>query len=217
LVKLFFIAVIILVASSCNNLNKSNELPSPFVDTAKGFKKDYFQKKNGKPTFWLSYCKEWAKELKLDTLQNGVNNLEIRIWYVFSRYSERKLVVIRNTGDEWIAKVYQFDEEVRNKFENLTIKHVLPKSGWKTFMQRLWSNKILTLPDCYDIPGFEGGADGSVYIVEIATKSQYKLYSYWEPEEYNKELPESKSMSLILHAMYEELGVTLIPKKNIPD
>jgi len=215
--KVSLIAVIVLFSFSCNNPKNSKETLSPFIDTAKGFKKDYFNKNNGKPIYWLQYCKDMAKSLGLDTLQNGASNLEIRIWYEFSRYSEKKLVIIRNKGFDWIAKVYRFDEERANEFKNISIKQPNPKSGWKEFMNQLFANKILTLPRSSDLPEYPVGADGFDYIIEIATSSQYRLYDYWEPMEYEKQLPEAKNMSSILKTLEKELDVIPVPKKYTSD
>ncbi|MES1197701.1 MAG: hypothetical protein ABUL41_00300, partial [Chitinophagaceae bacterium] len=147
----------------------------------------------------------------LGSLENGFNNLQIRIWYDFSFVRERKLVIIKNVNSDWTATVYYLQVDWDGKTETILskeIKQVFPRSGWSNFTKELLNLKILTLPDQNHIPDYDGGTDGSTYNIEVATKKQYRFYGYWEPQGYQHKFPEAKNMTEILKLFEKELGIT---------
>ena len=190
---------------ACNGQTNPVNQPVTFVDTNKTFKKEI-------PTVDIFYnlAKAKQKQLGLDSLENGFDNLQIRLWYDFALVRERRLVVITNKDTSWTATVYYLQVDWDGKTETILskkIKQVTPKSGWATFSKKLLKLKIVTLPNQDNVKGYGGGFDGRTYNVEVATKNQYRFYGYWEPQEYQNKFWQANNMSEILKLFETELGV----------
>ena len=82
-----------------------------------------------------------------------------------------------------------------------------PRSGWQYFVKKLLDLKIVTLPSMVNIVGYEDGKDGKTFNVEIASKKQYRYYTYWEPHEYQNKFWQAKNMEEILNLFKTELNV----------
>jgi len=181
-----------------------------FVDTTKPFKKEIPIYKDGSVNIFYSLAKARQKELKLDNLENGFDNLQIRVWYNFALVREMKLVEITNKDKNWTATVYNLQVDWDGETETLLskkVKQVTPKSGWSNFSKKLLDLKVLTLPDQDDLPNYHIGMDGRTYNVELATKNQYRFYSYWVPQAYQEKFWQAKNMVNILKLLEQELGV----------
>ena len=205
----FILITISLFFVGCKGQTSSNAIVT-FVDTTKPFKKEIPTYQNGKVDIFYELAKAKQKQLGLDSIENGFDNLQIRVWYDFALVRERRLVVITNKGTNWTATVYNLQVDWDGKTETILskkVKQVTPKSGWASFSKKLLDLKILTLPNEDDINGYGGGGDGRTYNVEVATKSQYRFYGYWEPQEYQNEYWQAKNMTDILKLLDSELGV----------
>lgn len=181
-----------------------------FVDTTKPFKKEIPTYRNGRVSIFYELVKAKQKQLGLDSLENGFDNLQIRVWYDFSLVRERKLVVITNKDAIWTATVYNLQVDWDGQTETILskkVKQVTPKSGWANFSRKLLDLEVLTLPHQNDVKGYSGGFDGRTYNVEVATKNQYRFYGYWEPQEYRNKFWQAKKMAAILNLLEQELGV----------
>ena len=203
----FIFIIVIVLLQSCKGQTHSNS-PLAFVDTTKPFKKEIPTYPNGKADIFYDLAKTKQKQLGLDSIENGFDNLQIRVWYDFALVRERKLVVITNKDTNWAATVYNLQVDWDGKTETILskkVKQVTPKSGWISFSKKLLDLKILTLPDQDDVKGYSGGFDGRTYNVEIATKKQYRFYGYWEPQEYQDKFWQAKNMTDILKLFETEL------------
>ena len=58
-----------------------------------------------------------------------------------------------------------------------------------------------------NIVGDEGGKDGKTFNVEVATKNQYRFYTYWEPHDYQNKFWQAKNMAEIIDLLKTELNV----------
>ena len=202
------ILVILFILISCKGKALSNS-PLAFVDTTKPFKKEIPTYQNGVNIFY-EMAKTKQKQLGLDSIENGFDNLQIRVWYDFDLVKKRKLVVITNKNGNWTATVYDLQVDWDGHTETILskkLKQVTPKSGWADFSKQLMNLQILTLPDQDDIPNYAEGMDGRTYNVEVATKTQYRFYGYWEPREHQNKFWQAKNMSDILKLFRTELGV----------
>ncbi len=181
------------------------------MDTTKTFTKDIPTNKNGDVDLFYLFLKAREKQLGLQILENGFDDLQIRVWYHFSLFWQGKLVVITNKDTNWTATVYNY----RNReTETVILKHakqVVPKSTWDKFSKQLLSYNVLTLPNDFDIPDCNldcVGNDGTSYLVEVATNDQYRFYHYREPQYIQGRFYQAKNMVDILKLFEEELGVT---------
>jgi hypothetical protein len=193
---------------------KGETNPTPhsiaFADTTKPFKKEIPTYQNGGVDLFYELAKTKQKQLGLDSLEHGFDNLQIRVWYDFALVRERKLVIITNKDTSWTATIYDLQVDWDGRTETILskqVKQVTPKSGWAAFSRQLLNLKVLTLPNQFDIPNYGGGNDGRTYNVEVATKNQYRFYGYWEPQEYRDKFWQAKNMADILSLFEQELGV----------
>lgn len=184
--------------------------PSSFHDTATPFKREIPTYKNGEVDVFYRVAKDKQRQLGLDSLENGFDNLQIRVWYDFSFIRERKLVIISNKDTGWAATVYDLEVKWDGNTETILskkIRQVIPKSGWAFFSNKLLQLQLLTLPNGADIAGYDTGTDGSDCSVEIATRSRYRFYSYWEPEQFRNEFWQAKKIADMMDLFRQELGV----------
>lgn len=180
-----------------------------FIDTIKSFKYDN-PTDDGRPDIFYTLAKSKAKQLQLPSIEKGFDGLQIRVWYEYSRSNRRQLVTIINHKSQWEAAVYEMEikdgpgQEILTSVETLLV----PKSGWDTFNKTLIDLKIITLPDMNNIPGLEDRyKDGKAYSIEIATKHQYRFYTYHLPEEFQDKFWQAKNMTMFLKFLKVELGL----------
>jgi len=210
MVKYCLTIIIFSFFAACNGRTNSVEQQATFVDTTKPFKKEIPTYPGGGVGIFYKLAKTKQKQLRLDSLESGFDNLQIRIWYDFSLVRERKLVVITNRDTSWKATIYNLQVDWDGQTETIlskTVKQVTPKSSWYIFLKKLMDFKILTLPDQNDIPNYGGGTDGNTYNVEVATKNQYRFYGYWEPQMYQDKYWQAKNMADILKLIKQEFDV----------
>jgi hypothetical protein len=201
---------------ACNGQTNTVEQPAIFVDTTRPFKKEIPTYPSGGADIFYRLAKTKQKQLGLDSLESGFDNLQIRIWYDFSLVKERNLVVITNRDTKWQATIYNLEVDWDGHTETIlskTVKQVTPKSSWDILLKKLMNFKILTLPDQNDIPNYGGGADGNTYNIEVATKNQYRFYGYWEPQMYQDKYWQAKSMANILKLINQEFDVCEVAEK----
>jgi len=66
---------------------------------------------------------------------------------------------------------------------------------------------IISLPDFSTIKGYEIGADGDIYFIEVATTKYYRFYSYWEPQTFKNKFEQAKSMVEILDLIKQQFSI----------
>ncbi len=206
----YCLTLIVFSFAACNGRTNSVDQPAIFIDTTKPFKKEIPTYPDGSQDIFYKLAKTKQKQLGLDSLESGFDNLQIRIWYDFSLVRERRLIVITNRGTNWKATIYNLQVDWDGHTETIiskTVKQVTPKSSWQIFLQKLMNFQVLTLPDQNDIPSYEGGNDGNTYNVEVATKNQYRFYGYWEPQMYQDKYWQAKNMADILNLIKREFDV----------
>jgi hypothetical protein len=155
-----------------------------------------------------------AKQLKIDSLENGFDSLQIRIWYDYSLITLRKLLIVKQTNSAWSARAYTMtvDWNAYKLTEKVKIKKeekLSPKNGWDSFSKRIMDLQITTLPNMVDIPGLKDHwLDGMTYNVEVATKTQYRFYRYHLPDKFQDKYWQAKNMVDILKLVEAEFGIT---------
>ena len=137
-----------------------------------------------------------SEVLKLEDLQKGVDSLEIRIWFFYSKRDQTfGKVHIYKYEDNWIGNA---------SYGSSTLVDISPKSGWKSFISKLLKKNIMTLQNQRDIKGFNLMIfDGDTFCVEIATKDAYRFYSYNSPD-MTKKYKDARKMNRILRLIKKE-------------
>jgi hypothetical protein len=164
------------------------------------FKKEIPPRENG--SYDLKKQKE--RQLQLDSLESGFNSLQIRIWYDYSLVTKRELIIIKKVKNQWTGMYYKMEVDW-NPFKytetitNRKSEFITPSFGWDNFTKKLFDLKIMTLPNMADIPGLiNDWDDGSTYNIEVATKNQYRFYSYHEPDKFEGKYWQAKKIVEIL-------------------
>ncbi len=158
--------------------------------------------------FYMS-AKEKEKELGLDSLENGFESLQIRVWYDNVYSNKQKLITITYESQKWEAKLYTAKPKSSQEYVlSNDPKSLTPKMGWDKFSNRLLNLNILTLPDGVELENCgAGGGDGSGYNIEIATQKHYRFYTYLEPQDYADECSYAKNMIAILNLLDHNFGI----------
>jgi hypothetical protein len=191
-------------------------------DNQTQFTKEIPANKNGQPSISYNIAQLKAKQLNLESLENGYNSLQIRLWYAdSSEYNH--LLVIKQTDSLCSAKMYTMivdwtpsmtDPIVSGMtpiVPNVKVKKeetLNPKSGWDDFLKKLLALQITTLPNMQNISGLiDTYKDGESYVIEIATKTQYRFYSYHVPEKFQDQYWQTKNIIEIMNLLRAELGI----------
>lgn len=206
---LFIVFYLLSICSfSCKPKNKVDYL-SDFNKGGNSLIKDITYTDEGAPLSYYLKKKEIEKVIGLKSLENGVENLQIRIWYGVALSDELQLIYLKKNEDNWTCELY-FLKYIFNKNRDSLVSFTkqiekkVPKSGWEDFIQKLFELKVLVLPDSYQIPNYVICNDGNGITVEIATKNRYKIYNYPCFTSQN-EIWEAKNIELILELLENEL------------
>jgi hypothetical protein len=176
-------------------------------------KRDIPLTKKGRPDFFYKLNTYQASILKLDSLEIGYDSLQIRIWCNYGLLDVRNVIVIKRNNELWNAELLTviFDENDSSYMRKPILKeriNKIPTSGWSSFINKLVELNVTQLPDQSKVSGYKDilGADGVTYNVEVATMSQYRFYSYWQPNIYKGKYKEAKNIDQILELIEKELS-----------
>ena len=213
--NLLFLAAVLLIASCWEHNSDSNSRLST-SDTLKTFISEIPTYKHGRlkgdTSNSFKAIKEQSKQLDLTNLYKGYDSLEIRIWLGHSLAVKRNVVIINRTNSKWSGqlvtfKVGHYEKDGAELVDNKQVDNVTPKSGWKSFTERLFSYQVMTLPNEDDINGYNGcGADGLPYYFEIATRHQYRFFTYCNIEGNIQNFPQARHVDNIARLLEKELS-----------
>jgi hypothetical protein len=215
-----FILFPFLFASSCNTNQsvdkKQNSLlpitkPSDtIIETDLSRATEYYK------SFYIS--KNWPMgQEKIDSLVSSYDSLQIRLWELGGLYPNSKLYIITKKNSIWNGFYYEMEAE--NKYatgdssvkylkgpiplEVKNVKRIFPKSGWVKFIDSLLTLNIITLPDMDEIAGMKiPWTDANGTIVEVATKDNFRFYSYSEPLHFADSFWQARKMANIQSLFY---------------
>jgi hypothetical protein len=168
--------------------------------------------KNGKSAM-LTGLKASRDSLKLDTLENGFDSLQIRIWLTYKRKDTFQVISLKHCNNSWYGNYCLaafFPNEHRDSvlYYSKIKRSLQPKIRWQALIDSLVGFNILTLPDCtklkdYPFP-FEGG---NSLTFEISTESQYRLYMYQLPSTFKDTFKEAANVDDILKLLSYEFDI----------
>jgi len=163
---------------------------------------------NGEPDLFYALSQQKAQQLKLGSLENGFEDIQIRIWYDFAASDKRTLLILKNTKGLWHGTFYEMyvawnSTDLSEKIRNSKSQSVKPSVGWDELMPAILELGIGSLPNMEDIPGISDGfKDGVTYCVEYATSEQYRFYCYHVPERF-PDFHETRQMAAILNLIQQ--------------
>lgn len=199
--KLFYSVVtwISIVLCSCNgktpDINQQSQGDTIERDIPLG--------KDGKPVIYYQRKDEIERKAGLNTIENGYNQLQIRLWYGYSFNDTSQLVILKNNKSNWIAELYTLKYKYNMSSDSILsiTKEVVkrnPISGWQSFIESLTKLEILNLPDYHLMPEYYLYTDEGEVTVEIATPQKYRIYHYPSPVLRQDRIWQAKNMKQIL-------------------
>ena len=173
-----------------------NSLESFTKDIPKDDTLSYFKKKNS----------ELIKSLGLNSLENGFNGLQIRIWRAAPFVEEKRLLILTQIDSNWKAELIMFT--IHNQLAQHKQSFIRnPSSGWKSFLDNLVRLDIFTLPDCDTLSAdYYKGNDADGVRVEFADNRSYRTYTYSCPDINEKKFIQAKKMMQIMRLIEDEFN-----------
>jgi hypothetical protein len=174
-----------------------------FSDTSKPFIKDIH-------THAYNDIVNFEKQLNLESLAQGYNGLQIRVWEGWM--ASISLTIISGQDSKWKANYFDLQigliSNTDNNFKIIkqSMKPVFPGSGWTAFSQKLLKSNIMTCPDESKLSDYSMMVDGTHYFIEVATNDQYRLYTSSHPFPRQKISEERKSLMQILDYIRHDLS-----------
>jgi hypothetical protein len=173
--------------------------------------------KNGKSDKLIG-LKTSRDSLKLDTLENGYDSIQIRLWVTYTRKDTFQIFSIKNFHNKWSSEYCEAVLHYSQDHDSLlyyskTEKHLYPKSDWQPVIDSLLKLNILTLPDCTKIKAYDFPFDGGNSVtIEISTIKQYRLYMYQLRSYYRNKYKEAENVDDILKLLSNEFGIKYLDK-----
>lgn len=204
---IFFLCIYFCI--SCDNKTRTGGVLSIQNTQTDTVVKDVPLKRNGKfPAYYLN--KPFVeRQLGLNTLENGFDSIQIRIWYGYAFIDTSQLVILTNSNQEWVAELMTFQYYTENRNDsridaNINVIKKEPSSGWSNFTEKLFSLNITELPDFSKVKNYQDLMDGDDVIIEVSTVNSYRIFSYKEPGYFKETVPEAKLMETILELVEYE-------------
>lgn len=158
------------------------------------------------------YIKNSEKWLGLQSIQKGVDSIQIRFSYGCSLMSEWMMIILRNENKKWEAEVLRIESHYsteKQAYDTMTseMRSDKPQSGWKKFIDKFFDLKVLSIRDDKVVVAKDDRmpvADGCGIGIEIATKNVYRFYSYPDPAASPEKYWESANIDAIKKLLLEE-------------
>lgn len=198
IVLIFFYCCI----NGCNAQNKKIRNPPSSTNV---HYIDIQQDTNGKADFWYPLLKQAARDLKLDSLELGYDSLQLRIWFNYSLARRHHLFIIKYDNN-WNGRLITYIEDSSNNLTEFKVtlvneEEIRPLHGWNNLIKKFSEYGLNGLENsCKD----ERGIDGTDYCFEIATRKNYRYFSFWSPELSN--CKEKNNILGIIQTIEKEFG-----------
>jgi len=163
------------------------------------------------------------KKLGIETFEEGFDSLAIRIWigYDSERTKYDECIELKYQNSKWSGTYYVTENDYNGTIETLVLlnkKSMTPLSGWEKFEKEILNSNISSLPlDHNQFPQKVDSITGDIsitmilhamsYVVEIATKDNYRLCDYYAPESLQEYFPELNQMVSLLELMRKEFVI----------
>jgi len=189
--KIALLLIIILFATSCVPLMKTNweNFITPIPESEK--KLDIPKYPNGKPYAYWHFCKLKQQQLNLSSLENSTDSLILRIWLTDpegKKNQAHELFEIKYDSGVWKGQLIlmKVNFNVNNLTETITQNKAFkltPKTKWDSIIDSLFKLKIDILPTDDAIPDYYNQQNfynnNAVTIsIEYSTKKIYRFYQY---------------------------------------
>lgn len=160
-----------------------NTRPKLITQVSDTVVKDIPRAANGDFLLFYSEKKAVENKLDIDKLENGFDSIQLRIWFGYLSCDTSQLITLRNINHNWSASVcsliYRFNSS-RTAIDSIlkSCSNSVPASGWSFLAGKLTALQIPQLPDMDAIANYPLMTEGNGVVIEIATKTTYRTYSY---------------------------------------
>ncbi len=127
----------------------------------------------------LDEKQRYDSSLRLQSLLNGVEGLEIRI--LLDQYYEQELYVFKYNQSKASGKYFSTRmgyEKGNDSIYLIKERLISPSTGWVSFFDKLKELTINELPDQSELEGFEFEVCSRGVLIELATNNYYKSVQY---------------------------------------
>lgn len=189
---------------SCNGQNRNAEID---LNMGESVEKDVPPNKLGRD--FTSIKRKTDSLLGLESLENGYDGTQIRVWLTTDTMYEERLFILTHNKSTWSASEYKISVQFDPNYDSIIgMKNIVfnktPKSGWKTFEDSLLNTELLTLPDYSIIPGYSLPSDAGGVTIEIGQFRKYRIYSYPHFQYYSNKFPEARKIREIVSYLLKE-------------
>jgi hypothetical protein len=125
-----------------------------------------------------------------------------------------ELVVLKRKRKKWKGYYYRYEEKkasrmhLLGKVTSYKRKKMKPQIGWLSFNRQMKALDVYSLPGDQRSTAYLPNRDGVTYLVEAATRDQYRFFSYWCPD--SQEGPEAERMEKITELVREEFRFPVV-------
>jgi hypothetical protein len=214
IIQLLFLGAL----SSCHN--HENALDEDAATTGRTISRDIPMSQRGDTDGSYKASRDAERYLNLGSLQDGFDQVQIRLWYFYGLTDTVQLVVLRRQHNRWKGTFYTYTfnyidplDERSGSYSTGASVTVQPKSGWSSYIDQLAKLHIKDLPDMDKLWN-----DGDSFTeppgvtIEIATPHRYRLYTYEMPWEFQDRWWQAKNVVNILNLTDQELDLKRIRK-----
>jgi len=170
-----------------------------------------FKKEGDTSSSYYKYSKGWEHNLKLGNIENGVEGFQIRLWYNPEIVNNKKLILVNHSTGDWSAKAYHLTVSIDDGISLVAIDSVValtPKSGWKSFQNKLAELQVKQLPNHSASQGDKLIDDGITYFVEVANHDLYRFTWFSNPQENIKNNKSAKLWQDVVDVFNQEFDVS---------
>ena len=191
---------------------KTSNLDASSIDTIPKTNRKFYENIN-----WQKHFTVKQKLLKIESIQKGVTDWEIRFWieHGFRKIDSAQLLIFKKENGIEKGLMYLYDDRFSDTVDPITSISSIPislspTSGWQVFIDTIEKLGLYNLPDLQDLPGFARAADSDGVIVEFAIKNKYRIYAYDDYEGFLNKIEEAKKMHNILNFIEKEFKIRTI-------
>lgn len=187
---LFYSGCILLIIfllryANCGSKNASKDSRNLSFSNLDSVTKDIPYLSNHKPLTQYLLKDAGEKQEGFETLENGFDSLAIRITYEATIEPIGQVVELTKAKSTWNAQLFLIHYALTgpNKDSVIVVKKevrtALPKSGWDTFINKLFNLQILTMKIDPRLSDSDVMGSGSGFVFQVATKNRYRYYFYY--------------------------------------
>ncbi len=212
--KFLIFSWIIIISFSCVK-KVSNTAIIPICDSTLTLDTTNFEKqiinKRGRILQNFIYVQDLIKRAGIKSYDNGYDSISVRLFYDGRKNDkpQTQVMQIRKNCEGWIGEYNLIDYYDENEKFKINVKKryfSFPNSDWKEFTTKIFNLGITTLPDWSEVPSYNPANDGDMLVIEISTKTYYRLYTYLQPD-IDRNIKEVLKIRKILSLFENEFGI----------